>query len=966
MILGEKRFGFTVTGVQTAENIKATVYELRYDKNGARLLWLDRADDNMTFAIGFKTPPRDDTGVFHIIEHSVLCGSEKYPVKDPFVLLLKSSLQTFLNALTFPDKTVYPISSRNRQDFLNLMDVYLDAVLHPLSAKDPHAFLQEGWHYELSEDGELTRNGVVYNEMKGSFANPDTVLSRALEHALFPDTCYGHVSGGDPAHIPELTFESYAEHYRRCYHPSNAYIFLDGSIDVDAALARLDSYLCAFDAIEPNTEIKMQPPVAPARAVSYYEISEEEAALDRVLLSEGFVYGTFKDVRLHLACDVLADVLAGTNDSPLKKALLEQGLCEDVEIENCAELQQSFVSITLRNTSKENADLGWNTVLQTLRQLCDEGLDRRQLYAAIDHLEFIQREKDSGRTPLGLIFGMSAMEAWLYGGDPVTKLEFASDFAAVRQMVADGGFEKLIRTVFLENPHHAGVLLLPDAQLGKKRQEAEKAALSALVSGWTEAEKAAVRTAFAQLRQKQEAPDLPEHLAAIPKLSLQDIPEQLRYTEAEQTEIAGHRVIFAQKNTGGISYLTLYFSLADLSLEQLSQAEFLTAVLGELATEHYSPAQLFTEIQATTGHLSCRMGVYSPDGKDDCDPYLEVSIAVLEEKKAAALELVREMLCRSRFDDTKSIFNLLRQEVTDAEQSMLSSGNSMALQHAISGLTAGGAVGDAYDGIANLRWLQQAKRRFESDGASFCEALEALCRKIFVRERLCFSLIGEQDAGWIGQAAAVFPAGAVGEKTDFCPSGLPSTGYQIPAQIGFAAKALDLGDKAEGSAKVASKILSLGHLWNEVRVKGGAYGVGFGVRLSGIALFTTYRDPDPAGALAAYAGAGAALRCFCDSDEKIDDYIISSISDLQPLMSPRAEGQQRIANLLNGITKKQLQAQYSEVLHTDREALRAFSAKLDAKQDGGIVCVVGGAATLDACGGLLDERQPLQPSPAAV
>lgn len=966
MKLGETKFGFRVRRVQAVDELKATLYELAYEKNGARLLWLDRKDENMTFGIGFKTPPRDDTGVFHIIEHSVLCGSEKYPVKDPFVVLLKSSMQTFLNALTYPDKTVYPISSRNRQDFLNLMDVYLDAVLHPLSAKDPHAFLQEGWHYELSEDGELTRNGVVYSEMKGSFANPDTVLSRALEHALFPDTCYGYVSGGDPEHIPELTYESYVEHYRRCYHPSNSYIFLDGSIDVDAVLSKLDSFLCTFDAIEPNTEIKMQPPITPERAVGSYEISEEEAKLDRVLLSEGFVYGTYEDVRLHLACDVLADVLTGTNDAPLKKALLEQGLCEDVEVDNTAELQQSFISITLRNTSEEKAEKAWQTVLQTIRDLCSEGLNKNHLNAAIDHLEFIQRERDSGRTPLGLIFGLNAMEAWLYGGDPVKKLEFASDFAALRQMVEDGGFEQLLQDIFLGNAHHAGVLLLPDAQLGKKRQEKEKAALAELLSGWTEEEKTSVRAAFAQLRQKQETPDTPEQLATVPKLSLRDIPEQLQYTEAEERTLDSHRVIYAEKNTGGISYLTLHFSLCDLTIEEISQADFLCAVLGELATDRYTPAQLFAKIQSVTGHLSCRLSVCSPNGKEDCDPYLEVSIAVLEEKKDAALELLGELLCRSRFDDTKNIFNVLRQEATDAEQELLTSGNSMALQHAIAGVTAGGAVADAYDGIEGLRWLQRARDRFDGQAEDFCVSLEALCKKIFIRERITFSLTGSYDADWMRRAAAVFPSGTVGEKTCFRPAVIPSTGIQIPAQIGFAAKAFDLGEDARGSARAAAKILSLDHLWNEVRVKGGAYGVGFGVRLSGVTLFSTYRDPDPAGALAAYEASGKALRSFCDTKEPLDDYIISSLSALSPLLSPRAEAQQSISNRMNGITKEQLQQQYSELLHTERDDLRTFSELLDEKQKTGVLCVIGGQAVLDACGELLSRRELLQGDPAAV
>lgn len=964
MQTGEKLYGFSVSRVRQLSELKATLYELTYDKNGARLLWLDRDDENMTFAIAFKTPPRDDTGVFHIIEHSVLCGSDKYPVKDPFVVLLKSSLHTFLNALTFSDKTAYPVSSRNKKDFLNLMDVYLDAVLHPLSAKDPHAFLQEGWHYELSDDGTLTRNGVVYNEMKGSFSNPDTVLFNALERNLFPDTCYGFVSGGDPAHIPELTYDTYRESLRRCYHPSNAYIFLDGRIDLDAVLSKLDAVLGEFDAIAPDTQIALQKPITPPQAVTRYEIAKEETEQDRVLLCGGYVYGTYDDVEQQFACDILTDVLTGTNDAPLKKALLEKDLCEDVELDNTTDLQQPFMCITLRNTSEEKAEECWQTVRQTLRKIADEGFDRRQLHAAIDHLEFVQREKDSGRTPLGLIFGVNAMETWLYGGDPARKLELGVYFDGLRRMVETGGFEKLLREVFLENDHCAKVLLLPDTELGQKREQAQAEELRKLCASQTPAQLDEIKKTFAAMRQKQETPDSPDALATIPRLSLRDIPEALSYTGAEVTEVAGHRVIHTEKNTDGISYLTLYFSLFDLPTEQISEAEFLTVLLGEIGTENYSATELFTQIQSTVGHLSVRLAAYSPDGKDDCDPYLIVDIAVLEEKKDAALALLQELLLRSDFTDKKSIFNLLRQETQDSEQAMLSAGHSMALQHAIAALSAGGAVGDAHDGIGMLRWLQGTRDRFEADADAICASMAALCRRIFIRERLTFAATGQLDPAWIGRAAAVFPAGEVCARAKRELPASESIGFRIPAQTAFAAKAIDLGEDASGCAKVASKLLGLDHLWNEVRVKGGAYGAGMGVRLSGITLFYSYRDSHPEGALKAFSGSGAALRRFCDSDDVIDDYIISSISDLQPLLSIKAEGQRNAGHVLDGTTKERLQKQYAEVLHTTKDDLRSFADLLDEKIGTGAVCVVGGKQQLDACGDTLTRREQLQQTPA--
>lgn len=965
MKTGKQLHGFTVTRVREVPEIKAVLNELTYDKNGARLIWLERDDPNMTFAIGFRTAPQDDTGVFHIIEHSVLCGSEKYPVKDPFVILLKSSLQTFLNAMTFADKTVYPVSSRNRQDFMNLMDVYLDAVLHPLSATDPHAFLQEGWHYEFTEDGKLTRNGVVYNEMKGSFANPDTVLFNFVERELFPDTCYGKVSGGDPAHIPELTYESYLENYRRCYHPSNSYIFLDGSIDTDAVLTKLDSYLCEF---EPGTqvEIPIQQPITPPQAVDYYEIEASEAGLDRALLAGAYAYGSFDDVELQCAVDVLCSVLAGTNDAPLMKTLLDRELCEEVEVDNCSSIQQPFASITFRNTSEEKAELCWQTAEQVLRELAEKGLDHAQLLATIDNQEFIQREKDSGSTPVGLILGINMMETWLYGGDPVKMLEFAPVYASLRKKVEEGWFETLLKQLFLENPHCARVMLLPDAELGEKRKAAEEAALAALQASWTEQQCKAVRESFETLRNRQEMPDTPEQLATLPKLSLSDIPETLEHSEAEDYTVDGHRRLHTQINTDGIAYLSLYFRIDDLTQEELSCAEFLTDLLGELTTDHYNPTQLDTALQATFGHFSCDINAYSPNGASQTDAYLSVKLAVLEEKKAQVSPLLSEVFLHSHFDDTKYIYHLLRQEVLATEQHFVSAGHSVAIQHAIAGLTAGGAVGDAIDGFGMLRWLQKAKSTFEQDGERQCEAFAALCRRIFIKERICAATTGKRDDAWVSEVISAFPSGVIGEKAELHPLTGTTDALQIPAQIGFSAKAIDFGEDVSGAAKVASKLLSLDYLWNAVRVKGGAYGTGFAVRISGISFFYSYRDPNPSGALDSFAASGEALRGFCDSGEPIDDYIISSISDLTPLQSPRSEGNRNAEDAMQGRTQADYQRQYMQVLHTTVDDLRAFSTRLDDLQDQGVVALIGGGDVLDACGDLIERREPLQGSPVPV
>ena len=396
--------GFRIKEIKEVPETKGILYRMDHEKSGADLVYLDRKDSNKTFAIAFRTIPRDDTGVFHILEHSVLCGSEKYPTKEPFVDLIKSSLNTFLNAFTFPDKTMYPVCSKNEKDFLNLMDVYLDAVFHPLSLKDPHAFRQEGWHYELdSPDGELTMNGVVYNEMKGDYASPDTVLAAALNGALFPDTCYGFESGGHPEHIPELTYEDYLASHARYYHPSNARIFLDGTMDLPMVLARIDSVLKDYDRTEPDSDIAMQKPVAPEDTAVPYEIGAEEDSENKVILAEGWVYGDYTQRERGLAAAILSEILCGSNEAPLTAALLSKGLCEDATMGPNDGIQQSYLSLTVRNTSEEKIPEVWQTVEEVLRGLAKNGIDRKHLHSQLNHLEFVTREKDFGRMPKGLV-----------------------------------------------------------------------------------------------------------------------------------------------------------------------------------------------------------------------------------------------------------------------------------------------------------------------------------------------------------------------------------------------------------------------------------------------------------------------------------------------------------------------------------------------------------------------------------
>ncbi len=954
--------GFTVRAVQPLPELKATLYRMEYAKNGADLVWLDRPDDNKTFSIAFKTIPSDHTGVFHILEHSVLCGSRKYPVREPFVELIKSSLQTFLNAMTFPDKTMYPLSSRNSQDFLNLIDVYMDAVFHPLSVERPLGFWQEGWHYELeSPQGELTRNGVVLNEMKGAFADPDEVMAFELGRALFPDTCYGYESGGHPEHIPELTFEQYVESHRRFYSPSNSYIFLDGDMDIGAVLAKLDSFLRAFDRTPVDADIPMQKPVHPEPVTAYYEIGPEDQG-DRALLGEGWVCSTFDDPERVSGCAVLSRLLCGTNESPLKKVVLDRGLAQDVELHSYDGIQQNFLFLVCRNTAPEKMDELVRTVYDVLREQA-RGLDRRQLHAILNQVEFANREKDFGRMPRGLIFAMSALESWLYGGDPAQNLCSDGLFAALRKKVDEGWFEKLLTEVFLENPHTARVLLLPSRTLGEERLARDRQELAAVRAGWDEAQTRAVMEDFAALRRFQNAGDPPEAVKTLPVLSLSDIPERGAELPYEERAFQGVCLLHQELETGGIVYLDMFFDAGDLSGEELAALPMAAQLLGKLATQRRPALELSALIREKLGRFAAGAQCFERRSDRRPVPVLQVSAALLPERKAEAVSLLREILLETSLEDGAAVRNLLRQERIGLEQAAQTAGNAFALCRASAGISAAGAVGDVLRGVEQLRFLQRAEREFDSAGGAFIARAGALLKKLLTRGRVTFSVAGELDEAWLQDVLSILPEGSRGPDAVYTPCPHPAEGFVIPAGIGFAACAARLdeaGAEFDGSMAVADKLLSLDYLWNNVRVKGGAYGVNMGVGSDGTVSLTSYRDPHCAGTLDVFARCGQALRDFAATGEPLDRFIISTVGSLEPVTTPRIE-QARAARMhFTGVTPEDTQKLRRQVLHATSEKLLAFADVLDRLIPASRVCVVGGAPVLDACGDRLASVQPVQ------
>lgn len=952
---GDELSGFVVRGVAPLPEVHGRLVRMEFAKNGADLVWLERDDDNMTFAIGFRTLPGDDTGVPHIIEHSVLCGSDKYPVKEPFVDLLKSSFATFLNAYTSSDHTMYPVCSRNRADLLNLMDVYLDAVFHPLSVKSPLAFRQEGWHYELaSAGGELSRNGIVYSEMKGAFSTPERRLYHELRRLLYPETCYGFVSGGDPAAIPTLDFEGYKNFYRRFYHPSNARIFLDGRIDLRAVLAKLRDFLEPYPRKAVDAEIKYQKPVS-AKKTMAYEIGAGEPEAGKAILGDAWVFGRFDEREKYMAVDVLTDALAGSNEAPLKKALLSRGLCEDVYmgVGGAAQLE---VSLVAKNVKKENVDEVRRIVRETIVSLAEKGLDHARIAALLDRAEFRDREKDFGDTPRGLAFLSDAFDFWLYGGDPADAFRNASRFASLRSKIADGWFERLLRSTFIENPHHAELTFLPSASLAAENAAAEKAALARVKAGWTKEQLDGVLADCRALEAYQAAPNRPEDAAKLPVLAVKDVPEKGPFTKIEIARADWLTVVRPHTQANGVAHLQLAFAISDLTPEELADVPMLAATLGNLATAKHTIEELRNEQDGKLGMFSATPFVTARRGAAEALPYLIVSVSALETKWADVARLVPEVLLETSFADSAAVGKLLKQRRIGKERACTGLyARPLPFRRAAAQLTARGAIDDVFSGFTQLRRLQTADSAFEADGAAYCARLAGLAKRIFARSRLEAFLTDNVPASWALEVASALPRGEMGPRVEYRPLPRRREGFRISAGIGFAARVAHPSECLySGSAVVAARILTLNHLWQEIRVKGGAYGGNFRVRRDGDAGWLSWNDPKPGRSLEVYAGCGRALREFADGEDSIDRYVVSAVAATEPYLSASAEAFEAMELHLAGVTEADQQRLRAEMLKTTKADLRAFSAKVDALAADAAVCVLAGPGPMATCAKELD------------
>ena len=945
--------GFTVTKEKELPELNAVLYQMTHDKTGLGLVWLKRDEENKTFGIAFQTLPWDDTGVFHILEHSVLCGSDKYPVKEPFVELMKSSMNTFLNALTFQDKTMYPIASRNDKDFVNLMRVYLDAVFCPLIYSKPEIFYQEGWHYELDDNGNASYKGVVFNEMKGAYASADRQVRGNLNRLMFPDSPYGYESGGDPASIPDLTYEAFIDSHRRFYAPSNAYVFLDGDLDIEKTLGIInDEYLCKYERTE-----RMAPPVMQAAVANQfegeYELAAGEALEGKTRLSFGKVIGTFADREKLTATEILARVLCGTNQSPLPKAILSAGLAEEVKMHVNDGMLQPWLMLDIKNIKEENLAAVEELVSSKLRELADTGLDHAQLEAVMANTEFKLRERDFGYYPQGLVFGFNVMESWLYGGEPEANLEVGDLFVNLKQKMEAGYFEELVRELLLNNPHSAKVVLRPSYTAGEARRAAEAERIAAETAAWTEADKASVAARQETLLAWQNSQDTPEALATIPQLALEDIPAQPEQIPTEVATLSGIPVITHDLNAGGIVYANLYFDADFCNEEELSYLAFVCNLLGKMDTKTHTAEEIINKTRLLCGDFRAVPAVYTVGGDPaNVTTKLAVSFSALEDNLPAALELVTEVLTGSVFAD-EAVHNVLRQTKMQVFQKCVMAGHSVGFGRLAAQTSPSGVADECTGGVTYHEWLKTQDENWNFELVN--TRMSGLLARLINRNGLTVSVTGakaEAVAALAETVANTLPAGEVLPKAEIKPWGKRKEGIVIPADITFAVmggNVKTLGGEFSGQMQLAGQIVSLGYLWNAIRVQGGAYGAGMVARDTGLTACYSYRDPNGAGSVESYRSCASFLRDLASQTSDFTGFIIGTVANASPLMTPKTKAQTGDRFYFTRTT-------WEDRCRTRKELLGATSADLlaiadileKAVNDGGI-CMVGGKEKLDKC-----------------
>ena len=949
------------------EELNTRALLLRHKKTGARVALMENEDENKVFYIGFRTPPKESTGVMHILEHSVLCGSREFPVKDPFIELAKGSLNTFLNAMTYPDKTVYPVASCNDKDFQNLMHVYLDAVFYPNIYNTDMTFRQEGWHYEMEDaEDELTINGVVYNEMKGAFSSPDDVLEREIFNSLFPDTTYSEESGGDPKVIPELTYDHYLDVHRQYYHPSNSYIYLYGNMDMAEKLIFIDEhYLSAFDTLSIDSTIPAQKAFdAQIEVKNYFSITENEPEKENSYLSYNCVTNDCLDRKAYIAFQVIDYALCSAPGAVLKQALLDAGIGKDIYSFYDNGIKQPYFSVVAKNSDACKKDEFVALIEEVLQKLVKDGFDKDTLRAGLNYYEFKYREADFGSYPPGLMYGLQMFDSWLYDdAKPFIHIEADDTFKQLREEIEGDYFEQLLKTAILENTHKSVVIVEPKKNLVEQEEKQLKEKLAAYKASLTKEEIEKIVEDTRLLTEYQETEDEPEKLACIPVLEREDIKKETEKLYNEVRSIGGKTCLYHPIFTNGISYSRLLFQVKAVPEKYFPYMGLLKSVLGYVATEKYSYAELFNQIHLNTGGIVPVVNVYT-NSKDleDITISFEWKMKTLQGKLPEAFALLEEILFTSKLSDKKRLQEILGELKSRMQSNMISAGHQVAAGRAAAYFSKAAAIQETFTGLPAYQLVSRVEGDMEQYGNELVEGLTGLCKFLFTEGNLLFDFTGEEEeyqefvkvaeafAGKLPNEA--IEAAHIPVKTEKKNEGLLSS-----SQVQYVCRAGNYrkdGLEYTGALRVLKVIMGYDYLWNQVRVKGGAYGCMCSFSKSGDSYFVSYRDPNLKKTVDVFEQAADYVASFTQDDRSMTQYIIGAISELDTPLTPAAKALRSLTAFMTKQTQEDLQKEREELLATNQEAIRNLSGHIRSFVEQDYFCVVGNDEKIKEAAELFD------------
>lgn len=954
---------------QELSDISSKGTYLRHKKTGARVCAIENNDENKVFYIGFRTPVSDSTGVTHIIEHTVLCGSEKYPLKDPFLELVKGSLNTFLNAMTYPDKTIYPVASCNEKDYDNLMDVYLDAVFHPNIDKFREIFKQEGWHYELdAPEGELTINGVVYNEMKGVYSNPDSVHDRMVSTGLYPDTGYANESGGDPVNIPELTYENYLEYYRKHYHPSNAYIYLYGDHDIAKRLDYIDrEYLSKYERIDPDSEVLYQKPFdAPKEMTGYYGISEEDDESESTYIS--YNVSIEADSCLSLAYDTLFQVLVGMDGTPVKQALLDAGLGSEVTGGVDDGLRQPMFQILVKGSEPDKKDEFIRIIREKLAEVCEKGLNKKAILANLNSKEFDFRESDFGTAPKGLIYGINILSTWLYDDDVVfDELMVGEYFKTLREKTKGRFYEELIEKNILNNPHALTLVIAPKKGMNAEREEELRKSLAAYKSSLSPDEIKGLIEDTEKLHEYQETPNTPEELLCLPVLTKDDIEKKIRPISNIVSEENGIKFVYHDFDSNGIIYAELDFDIEDLNEKELSTFMMMKKFLKGCSTKKHTYEELDIERSLVLGGLEIGASGAEKKNRSGLVRKAFIRFKVLPDNLKPALELIKEMFTEYDFSDKNRMKQLLMRSISWRKTGMSSGGNTTAIMRARSYYSQLAAFNEILEGLTCYDNMTELSEYFDERIDGLVNDCYALIKRIYNRENMLVSLtcdrsVKEAAVDAIADLAKVFPEKGRKIEEYTLPLTVKNEGLYDAGSVQYVARVgnfRDAGFEYTGALSVLRTILSYDYLWGQVRVLGGAYGCMCGFVRNGDGYFVSYRDPNLSKTNEVYENAADFIENYEADERDILKSVIGTVSSMDTPLSPDMKGTRSFGIYLTGYSEADIQRERDEVLNVTVEDIRKTAPFIRAIMDQKYICVVGNENAIKDNKELFGEIRPL-------